>query len=36
MQEREPYPTVPGQNGPQDLDDLIFQWEAEIPSVSER
>lgn len=36
MQEKEPYSVSPGQTRPQDLDDLIFQWESELPSVSER
>lgn len=36
MQERESRPAGPGQTEPQDLDDLIFRWESESSSVSER
>jgi len=29
-------PPVPAPPAPQDLDDLIFRWEADLPKVSDR
>lgn len=31
-----PFPPVPVPPVPQDLDDLIFRWEADLPKVSDR
>lgn len=29
-------PTPPPLPAPQDLDDMIFRWEADVPTVSDR